>query len=176
MARSASPTGVRRTALLVGLAVAGLIALLAFGSDDRLDPKNAVLGARVPDVAGPTLAGDSYDIDSARGKWVVVNFFATWCPGCINEHPELLAFHDWATETGSAEVVAVVFNDPPESVAAFFEANGGDWPVLDEPSIPIEFQVAQIPETFVVAPSGQVIRHIQGEVTADELIATIEGR
>ena len=72
--------------------------------------------------------------------------------------------------------MAVVFNDPPDRVAEFFETNGGDWPVLGEPSIPIEFQVAQIPETFLVAPSGQVVQHIQGEVTAAELIATIEGR
>lgn len=166
---------VRRNALIVGLVVVGLIALLAFGSDDQLDPQNAVLGGRVPEVAGETLDGGTYDIDSARGKWVVVNFFATWCPGCIVEHPELLAFQEWADTTGQAELVAVVFNDPPESVAAFFDANGGDWPVLADPSIPIQFQVAQIPETFVVAPSGQVVQHIQGEVTAADLIATIEG-
>jgi thiol-disulfide isomerase/thioredoxin len=165
---------VRWTAAVVGVAVLGLVALLAFGSDDRLDQPNAVLGARVPEVGGETLDGRTYDIDSARGKWVVVNFFATWCPGCIAEHPELLAFDEWADTTGQAEVVAVVFNDPPESVAAFFEANGGDWPVLDDPSIPIDFQVAQIPETFVVAPSGQVVQHIQGEVRAADLIATIE--
>ena len=170
-----SLSGVRRNALVVAAVVVGLIALLAFGSDDRLDRENTVLGSRVPEVAGPTLDGGTYDIDSSRGKWVVVNFFATWCPGCIDEHPELLAFHDWATETGRAEVVAVVFNDPPARVAEFFDSNGGDWPVLDEPSIPIEFQVAQIPETFVVAPSGQVIQHIRGEVTAADLIATIEG-
>ena len=173
---SASGLGrVRVTALAVGVAVLGLIGLLAFGSDDRLDPPNAVLGARVPDVSGQTLDGERYDIDSARGTWVVVNFFATWCPGCINEHPELVAFHEWANATGQAEVVSVVFNDPPESVAAFFEANGGGWPVLDDPSIPIDFQVSQIPETFIVAPSGQVVQHIQGEVRAADLIATIEG-
>jgi len=166
---------VRWAAVAVGAVVFGLVALLAFGSDDRLDPPNAVLGARVPDVSGETLEGETYDIDSARGKWVVVNFFATWCPPCINEHPELLAFQRWAEETGKAEVVAVVFNDSPEGVAAFFETNGGDWPVLDDPSIPIEFQVAKIPETFVVAPSGQVVQHIKSEVTAADLVATIEG-
>jgi hypothetical protein len=47
--------------------------------------------------------------------------------------------------------------------------------VVDNPALALEFQVAQIPETFVVAPSGQVIEHIQGEVRAGPLIELIEG-
>ena len=151
-----------------------LIAVLAAGPGDRQVQPNQLLGQRVPPVSGPTLDGGSYDIDDARGRWVVVNFFATWCAGCIREQPELLAFDQWARDTGRAEVVAVVFNDPAESVQAFFAENGGGWPVLDEPSLPIKFQVSQIPETFVVSPSGQVVEHIPGEIKADDLIALIE--
>ena len=164
----------RWTALVVGLVIVALVAVLAVGSDDRLDPVNAVLGARVPDVSGTTLEGGQYDIDSARGRWVVVNFFATWCAGCVNEHPELVAFDQWGRETGQAEVVAVVFNDPADDVKAFFGENGGGWPVLDNPALPVEFHVAQIPETFLVAPSGVVVQHTQGEVDAAALIAVIE--
>ena len=68
--------------------------------------------------------------------------------------PGTVGVDQWASETGEAEIVAVVFNDPADEVAAFFAANGGSWPVLDEPSLPLEFQVSQIPETFLVAPSG----------------------
>lgn len=166
---------VRWIAIGVGVFVIALIGVLAVGSDDRLSPDNQLVSQRVPDVAGPTLNGDTYDIDNARGKWVLVNFFATWCAGCVNEHPELVAFDQWATETGQAEVVSVVFNDPADQVQAFFAANGGGWPVLDDPSLPLQFQVSQIPETFVVAPSGQVVQHIAGEIEAAPLIALIEG-
>lgn len=166
--------GVRWAALAVGAVVVALIGVFAFGTDDRLNPASRVLGDRVPVVAGETLAGGTYDIDDARGRWVVVNFFATWCVGCINEHPELVAFDQWAEQTGRAEVVAVVFNDPAEEVTAFFDANGGDWPVLDDAALPLEFQVSQIPETFLVAPSGQVLQQFRGEVTAATLIATID--
>lgn len=166
---------IRWTALSVGVAVVALIGLLAFGSDDRLSDASEVIGDRVPEVSGTALDGTTFDIDNARGQWVVVNFFATWCVGCINEHPELVAFDQWADTTGQAEMVAVVFNDPPDEVSAFFDANGGDWPVLDEPSLPLEFQVSRIPETFLVDPSGQVVLQIQGEVTADALIGVIEG-
>ncbi len=170
------PGRARITAAVIGAVLLGLIALLAFGSDDRLTPSNDVLGRRVPAISGESLDGRSYNIDNARGsRWVVVNFFATWCPGCVNEHPELVAFNQWANANGQAELVAVVFNDPAELVEAFFVENGGDWPVLDDPGIAINFQVAQIPETFVVAPSGQVVRHIQGEVRAADLVDLIEG-
>lgn len=166
---------IRWTALSVGLVIVALITVLAVGSDDRLNPASRLLGTRVPEMSGETLSGGFYDVDDARGQWVVVNFFATWCTGCINEHPELVALDRWANETGQAEVVAVVFNDPVEDVMAFFDANGGGWPVLNDPAIPLAFQVSQIPETFIVAPSGQVVQHIQGEIQAAPLIDLMEG-
>jgi cytochrome c biogenesis protein CcmG/thiol:disulfide interchange protein DsbE len=158
----------------VGLVLVGLITLFAVGSGSDDTDTNDLLGGRVPEVAGATLDGGSYDIDDSRGSWVLVNFFATWCPPCIAEHPELVAFDAWGRETGRAEVVAVVFNDPVENVAAFFAENGGGWPVLDQPSLSLEFQVMQVPESFLVSPSGQVVQHVQGEVTADALIDLIE--
>jgi cytochrome c biogenesis protein CcmG/thiol:disulfide interchange protein DsbE len=169
------PGSLRWAALAVGLVIVALVALLAFGTDDRLDAGGQVVGGRVPEVSGPTLDGGTYDIDDARGKWVIVNFFATWCPGCIAEHPELVALDRWANETGQAEVVAVVFNDPADLVRAFFAENGGSWPVVDDPGAALDFHVAQIPETFVVSPSGEVVEHIQGEVRAAPLIELMEG-
>lgn len=157
------------------MVVLGLVALFAVGSGEDEDAGTSdLLGGRVPLVAGSTLDGGTYDIDDARGDWVLVNFFATWCPGCIAEHPELIAFDEWGEETGRAEVVAVVFNDPPDAVASFFSENGGDWPVLDEPSVPVAFQVSRIPESFLVSPSGQVVQHVRGEVDAAALISAIE--
>lgn len=164
----------RWTALAIGLALVAFVAVLATrrpagtGSID-----NTIINQRVPAVQGPTIDGGTYNIDNARGKWVVVNFFATWCPGCIHEHPELVKFDQWARQTGQAEVVAVVFNDPIDAVKAYFDKNGGGWPVLNNPSIPIQFHVSQIPETFVVAPSGLVVEHFAGEMTADQVIADI---
>ena len=162
----------RWVALAVGAVLVAFVGILAFGGD-KSDQANALLGQRVPRVAGPTLDGGTYDIDSARGRWVVVNFFATWCGPCVQEHPELVKLEEWGRASGEAEVVAVVFNDPVDTVKAFFDERGGRWPVLDAPEIPIEFQVAQVPETFLISPRGQVVQHYAGGITADEIRSAV---
>jgi cytochrome c biogenesis protein CcmG/thiol:disulfide interchange protein DsbE len=163
----------RWLALGVGAVCLGLVALFAFQGGNRLEPPSRLIGQRVPDVAGPSVVdGASYDIDDARGRWVVVNFFASWCPPCIAEQPELREFADWGDETGRAELVGVVFQDP--EARQFLADNGGTWPVIDDPSIPVEFQVANVPESFLVAPSGVVVQRIQGELRAEDLIGLID--
>ncbi len=169
---SGGPT--RIISIAVGVVVVGLIALLAAGGRDDADAVTSLLGTRAPEVAGTTLTGERYDIDDHRGSWVLVNFFATWCPGCVNEHPELVELERWGAESGELELVSVVFNDPVDRVEEFFSERGGGWPVLNSPAVPVQFQVAQIPETFLVSPTGQVVLHVEGEVSAPELKRFIE--
>ncbi len=169
------PKTARFTALAVGAVVFGLIGVLALANPggDKGGSTSLLLGRVAPRTVGPTLDGGSFDLDDHRGSWVAVNFFATWCPGCVNEHDDLVALERWGRTEGDLQLVSVVFQDPPDQVVEFFAERGGSWPVLDNPSVPIDFGVAQIPETFLVAPSGQVVHHFQGEVTADQVVALI---
>ena len=104
---------IRLIAGSVGVLVFGLIMLFAFGRTSAVDEPSSLLSRRVPAVAGPLVPtdadypSDQYSIDNHRGQWVLVNFFATWCPPCIAEHPELVAID----ETSDVELVSVVFDD-----------------------------------------------------------------
>ena len=80
-------------------------------------------------MTGSTLSGGDFDIDQHRGQWVLVNFFATWCPPCVEEHPELVEFSERNGE--SVQLVSVAFDDTElDEVETFFADNGGDWPVI----------------------------------------------
>ena len=157
-------------ALPVALAIGLLVLVLA--TRDSASVRNAsspILGKLAPPVVGVTTAGESFDLDDWRGRWVIVNFFQSTCVPCIMEHPELVAFSERHAPAGDAEVVSVVFDDSVDNVRRFFEANGGDWPVLVEGGgqAAIAYGVTGVPESYLVAPSGAVVWKQLGGVTAD---------
>lgn len=165
-----------RTALVVAAGVGVLVALLV-GVLATRDPsseratKSPLLGKLAPAVAGQTLDGGRFDLGDHRGRWVVVNFFATWCIPCEVEHPELIDFHGRHEAEGDATVVSVLFDDEPDEAARFFERRGGEWPVVidSDGGISVAYGVARVPESFLVAPDGTVVQRLVGGVTAEGL-------
>lgn len=152
--------------------VLGLVVLMATrpaGSERQTT--SALVGQLAPAVHGTTLDGGSVDIDRYRGRWVLVNFFATWCIPCIEEHPELVEFHQRHAPVGDAAVISVVIETPEAEARRFFAVNGGDWPVVLDPEgrTSLAYGMVRVPETFLVAPDGTVVRRLVGGVTADDL-------
>lgn len=153
----------------------GLLIVFAASDSQRNQPGQGRLrGEVVPAVMGETLDGEHFDIDDQRGRWVVVNFFASWCPPCRSEHPELATFVE-RHAGGDAVLVGVAVNDRRDDVEAFVDELGGGWPLLvdDTTSVVIDFAVTAPPTTFLVSPAGVIVEEFIGEVTADGLDDTI---
>jgi cytochrome c biogenesis protein CcmG/thiol:disulfide interchange protein DsbE len=170
-----------RTALVVSLAMAVLVApLVAVLATRAPSTERAVdsplIGRVAPTTEGSTIDGGFASIADHRGKWVVLNFFAQWCVPCQEEHPELLAFDAAHRAEGDAVLIGTTFDDTAEKARDFFEENGGDWPVLDDPESRngVAYGVAQVPETFVISPDGVVRARFAGKVTREALDAVIE--
>lgn len=159
----------RWTALAVGAVVAVFVAVLAT-RPPAIDviADSPLLGLPAPPLQGPGLNGGTLDLVDLRGRYVVVNFFATWCVPCLKEHPELVKFAD-RHATDDAQVMAVIYDDDIDGVREFFKKEGGDWPVVDDSGAKVDWGVRAVPESFLVDPNGVVLTRLVGGVTADGL-------
>lgn len=152
--------------IAVGVAVVGLLAVLATRPSGERTARSRLVGKVAPALEGTSvLDGKPFRLSDQVGKVVVVNFFATWCPPCVQEHPELVALAD----AGEVEVVSVLFQDNLDDVREFFAKRGGSWPVLNLNSAPVEFGVIAPPESFVVDRSGVIVAKVTGGVTKERL-------
>lgn len=174
--RSPSSSRTAAIAAVVVAVVLGLLVLLfAFSDTQRTSSVNfQIVGQVAPQIEAPTLSGATYDLQSERGEWVVVNFFASWCVGCRIEHPELVEFAERHADDGTS-LVAVMFGDSEEAATTFFDELGGSWPAIvdrsEVGSVAIDYGVTGVPETLLVSPSGRVVAKWTGAngVTADTL-------
>jgi cytochrome c biogenesis protein CcmG/thiol:disulfide interchange protein DsbE len=154
-------------AVAVAVPMAMLVLVLATREPAATRAVNSpLLGKPAPDFEGTTIDDERFALSELRGRWVVVNFFATWCIPCRDEHPELIRFRDEHTPAGDAEVVGVVYDDSAQAVEDFRSAHGGGWPLVKDPNgrIALDFGVSGVPESFLITPDGTVAAKIVGGV------------
>jgi cytochrome c biogenesis protein CcmG/thiol:disulfide interchange protein DsbE len=160
------------TAVAVALPVAMLVAVLATRpSAESRSVKSPLVGKPAPAAEGTTIDGQHARLADLQGRWVVVNFFATWCVPCQDEHPDLVRFSQAHRSAADASIFGVVYSDSPSAVKDFRAQRGGDWPLLTDPDgrIALDYGVAGVPESFLVSPEGVIVAKILGGVKADEL-------
>ena len=124
------------------------------------------------DVA--TLDGKPWRLADRRGRWVVVNYWATWCGPCLKEMPELSALDAMREDV---EVIGLAYEDTtPAELQAFLRKHPVVYPVavVDVYDPPAAFDAPRgLPTTWLIAPDGRVARHFLGPVTAADLEAAI---
>ena len=158
------------------VAAAGFLALLGFGlTRDARQLPSALVGQQAPSFSAPTLSGDTLRSESLRGEVVVLNFWASWCIPCRQEHGVLRrAERRYADD--EVRIVGVVYQDRPEAARRFMRQLGGDWPSILDPGsrVAIDYGVYGVPETFFLGPDGVVARKHIGPVTDEVLEGTVD--
>lgn len=163
--------------LVAGLLVTiPLVVVLAVGFQH--DPKridSPLIGKPAPAFRLPTVDGGTVALADLRGKPVVVNFWATWCVPCRQEHPWLVQLS--RRYQGRVDFLGVVYQDKPEAIAAWLQKYGSGYPTLvDEGSrAAIAYGVYGVPETYVIDGAGTIVHKFTGPVDPDELIRILDG-
>jgi cytochrome c biogenesis protein CcmG/thiol:disulfide interchange protein DsbE len=160
-------------AMAVLLAFLVVVFAVAKGSDGET-AETPLLGQAAPAITGRTLEGDTFDLSTRRGSWVVLNFFASWCDPCKQEAPELARFAAAQQAMGpdGAELVGVVYNDSERAVRTFLADYGSGFsPVVLDPDAgtAISYGVVKVPETWIVDPNGIVRARVITAIDADRL-------
>ena len=123
------------------------------------------------DFSLPDADGRIHRLSDHRGKWVVINFWATWCGPCMVEIPELMRFHE-RHKDHDAIVIGVNFEeiDTPDLVKFIAEMDINYLVVRagDKPILPFE-PLKGLPSTFFVDPHGELVASHVGPVTGEAI-------
>jgi peroxiredoxin len=145
-------------------AVAGFVsAALAFAIVSCNKDPGPQVGMPAPDFTLPDLEGELHDLSEFRGRVVVLNFWATWCPPCIDEMPSLQRLHQALSERGVA-VIAVSVDERFSDVPDFVEKFDLTFPVLyDEgKKVSRKYQTFKYPETYILDREGRLKSKVVG--------------
>ena len=130
-----------------------------------------------PSFVLPDLAGKVVRMDELRGKVVLLNLWATWCPPCVEEMPTLQRLADKMAGRDFM-VLAVSEDDEPKLVGPWVAARGFTFPVLlDERGVVgANLGITGYPETFVVDRQGRIVHHHIGyrDWSEPKIVAALE--
>jgi len=153
----------------------GLVAVVvvgaAFGYVQLLQNKGYALkpGTVAPAFRLPALEGGEVDLLKYRGRLVVVNFWATWCPPCVQEMPSLERLHRTLGREG-VQVLGVSIDEDEAVLRRFVAARGVTFPILRDPGgrrAAEAYRTTGWPETFVIDPAGLIKEQYVGPAEWD---------
>ena len=147
-------------------AMAVILAFLAAGCGEVSE--KATVGLTAPDFALQDRNGNTWRLSDLRGQVVLVNFWATWCPPCLEEMPSMENLYRTMPKD-SFKMLAVLYKDDPAAADRLTSSKGYTFPVLVDPDEKAGqiYGLTGVPETFIVDKIGVLREKFIGPVQWD---------
>jgi peroxiredoxin len=163
--------------LLGGLGLFGAVAVLyVFAMPTYRQGEPSIAGRTAPDFA-MELDGKAMRLADLRGKVVVLNFWASWCPPCVEEMPSLIELHQ-RIESRGGMVLGVNLDDDQSAYERFVTEHNVVFPNHRDTSktIPGVYGTAMYPETYILGRDGRIARKVVGpqDWTSPEMLSVLD--
>jgi cytochrome c biogenesis protein CcmG/thiol:disulfide interchange protein DsbE len=160
----------------VACGIAVLVAVLATsGPASQVSERSPLIGKRAPTINGQSLLGAGrVELSSFSGRWVLVNFAASWCFPCRQEMPQLQAFEQQHAQVDNGVILSVAYDegDVPNLVT-YLRSQHASWLAVDDGSAVVNYGVRGIPESYLIDPQGTVVAKYVSGVVASQLDAVM---
>src|SRR5512134_3229565 len=137
----------------------------------------ASVGAKAQEFNFKDMQGSEHRLSGYRGKWVLVNFWATWCPPCLSEMPDLVSLHNEHKDKDLV-VIGVALDSTRASVMEFVEKLDVTYPIVFG-NYKIAEQIGNVealPTTYLFDPTGKAVGRQEGAITRDGVEEFIRAR
>lgn len=160
---------------IVFLILIGMVGFTIYQMTVGSEPKQPNVGDIAPDFELQTLDGKKMRLSDLKGKVVMLNFWATWCPPCKQEMPVMQEAYQKYKDQGF-EIAAVNIGETDVAVQSFAKTQGLTFPIwLDyNKDITRQYKIGPIPSSFFIDANGIVAKKNEGPVNLAQLSGYIQ--
>jgi cytochrome c biogenesis protein CcmG, thiol:disulfide interchange protein DsbE len=154
--------------LLLFLVLAGYFALALRPGRNPQELPSALIDKEAPAFQLAGLNGDGIARDTLKGQPVLINFFASWCLPCREEHPLLMRL----AKQEHVPLYGIDYKDKPEAARSLLQEFGDPYRAIGidrDGRVGLDFGVYGVPETYVLDSSGHIRKRFVGPLTAEEV-------